>query len=79
MQLQQFDKKNMRSVEKEMRAKGKEIVESEDSLKLTDWIKVTLGQKAAKGEDYVQVGVSPLRGHHGGDGRCQAFHQDSGN
>merc|ERR1719420_2185670 len=37
-----------------MRAKGEEIVESEDSLKLTeqtdltDWIKVTLGQKAAK-------------------------------
>ena len=54
MQLQQFDKKNMTSVEKEMRAKGEEIVESEDSLKLTeqtdltDWIKVTLGQKAAK-------------------------------
>jgi len=54
MQLQQFDKKNMTSVEKEMRAKGEEIIESEDSLKLTeqtdltDWIKVTLGQKAAK-------------------------------
>ena len=54
MQLQQFDKKAMTSVEKEMRAKGEEIVESEDSLKLneqndlTDWIKVTLGQKAAK-------------------------------
>ena len=54
MQLQQFDKKYMTSVEKEMRAKGEEIVESEDSLKLTeqtdltDWIKVTLGQKAAK-------------------------------
>ena len=54
MQLQQFDKKTMTSVEKEMRAKGEEIVESEDSLKLseqndlTDWMKVTLGQKAAK-------------------------------
>lgn len=54
MQLQQFDKKSMTSVEKEMRAKGEEIVESEDSLKLneqndlTDWMKVTLGQKAAK-------------------------------
>merc|ERR1719189_1184466 len=54
MQLQQFDKKSLTSVEKEMRAKGEEVVESEDSLKLTeqnaltDWMKVTLGQKAAK-------------------------------
>ena len=54
MQLQQFDKKSLTSVEKEMRAVGEEVVESEDSLKLTeqtdltDWIKVTLGQKAAK-------------------------------
>lgn len=54
MQLQQFDKKSMTSVEKEMRAKGEEVIESEDSLKLTeqtdltDWMKVTLGQKAAK-------------------------------
>merc|ERR1719383_1395840 len=54
MQLQQFDKKSMTSVEKEMRAKGEEVIESEDSLKLTeqtdltDWMKVTLGQKVAK-------------------------------
>ena len=54
MQLQQFDKKTLTSVEKEMRAKGEEVVESEDSLKLTeqtdlsDWVKVTLGQKVAK-------------------------------
>jgi len=54
MQLQQFDKKSLTSVEKEMRAVGEEVIESEDSLKLTeqtdltDWIKVTLGQKAAK-------------------------------
>jgi len=54
MQLQQFDKKSLTSVEKEMRAKGEEVVESEDSLKLTeqtdlsDWVKVTLGQKVAK-------------------------------
>ena len=46
MQLQQFDKKSLTSVEKEMRAKGEEVVESEDSLKLTeqtdlsDWVKV---------------------------------------
>ena len=54
MQLQQFDKKSLTSVEKEMRTKGEEVVESEDSLgqteqnALTDWMKVTLGQKAAK-------------------------------
>jgi len=54
MQLQQFDKKSLTSVEKEMRSVGEEVVDSEDSLKpseqndLTDWIKVTLGQKAAK-------------------------------
>merc|ERR1711936_834844 len=54
MQLKQFDKKTLTSVEKEMRAKGEEVVESEDSLKLTeqtdlsDWVKVTLGQKVAK-------------------------------
>ena len=47
MQLQQFDKKSLTSVEKEMRAKGEEVVESEDSLKLTeqtdlsDWVKVS--------------------------------------
>merc|ERR1719445_1356162 len=44
----------MTSVEKEMRAKGEEIVESDETLELTeqtdltDWVKVTLGQKAAK-------------------------------
>jgi len=54
MQLQQFDKKNVTSVEKEMRAVGEETVVTDDSLELkeqtdlTDWIKATLGQKAAK-------------------------------
>merc|ERR1712112_321437 len=54
MQLQQFDKKNMTSVEKEMRAVGEETVVTDDTLELkdqtdlTDWVKITLGQKAAK-------------------------------
>jgi len=54
MQLQQFDKKNVTSVEKEMRAVGEETVVTDDSLELkdqtdlTDWVKITLGQKAAK-------------------------------
>jgi len=54
MQLQQFDKKNVTSVEKEMRAVGEETVVNEDTLELkdqtdlTDWVKITLGQKAAK-------------------------------
>eukprot|EP00090_Calanus_glacialis_P009274 TRINITY_DN1766_c0_g1_i1.p1 TRINITY_DN1766_c0_g1~~TRINITY_DN1766_c0_g1_i1.p1 ORF type:complete len:682 (+),score=262.91 TRINITY_DN1766_c0_g1_i1:50-2095(+) len=54
MQLQQFDKKNVTSVEKEMRAVGEETVVNDDTLELkdqtdlTDWVKITLGQKAAK-------------------------------
>jgi len=54
MQLQQFDKKTVTSAEKEMRAAGEEAVVTEDSLELkdqtdmSDWVKVTLGQKAAK-------------------------------
>jgi len=54
MQLQQFDKKNVTSVEKEMRAVGEETVVTDDTLELkdqtdlTDWVKVTLGPKAAK-------------------------------
>jgi len=54
MQLQQFDKKNVTSVEKEMRTVGEETVVNEDALELkdqtdlTDWVKVTLGPKAAK-------------------------------
>jgi len=54
MQLQQFDKKNVTSVEKEMRAVGEEAVVTDDTLELkdqtdlTDWVKITLGQKAAK-------------------------------
>merc|ERR1711928_32999 len=38
MQLQQFDKKTVTSVEKELK----------EQTELTDWVKVTLGQKAAK-------------------------------
>lgn len=54
MQLQQFDKKNVTSVEKEMRTVGEETVVTDETLvlkdqtDLTDWVKVTLGQKAAK-------------------------------
>merc|ERR1719244_1387553 len=55
MQLQQFDKKNVSSVEKEMRAgPAEETVVTDETLQLkeqtdlTDWVKVTLGQKAAK-------------------------------
>jgi len=54
MQLQQFDKKNVTSVEKEMRAVGEETVVNDDTLELkdqtdlTDWVKITLGPKAAK-------------------------------
>jgi len=54
MQLQEFDKKKVTSVEKEMRQGGEETVEKEGSLpvveqcELSDWIKSTLGQKAAK-------------------------------
>ena len=54
MQLQQFDKKTVTSVEKEMRAVGEETVVTEDTLELkdqtdlTDWVKATLGPKAAK-------------------------------
>ena len=55
MQLQQFDKKTVTSVEKEMRSgPAEETVVTDDSLELkeqtelTDWVKVTLGQKAAK-------------------------------
>merc|ERR1712121_62929 len=54
MQLQQFDKKNVTSVEKEMRAAGEETVVTDETLELkdqtdlTDWVKITLGQKAAK-------------------------------
>merc|ERR1719244_966058 len=54
MQLQEFDKKKVTSVEKEMRQDSEEAVESEGSLpvrdqsELSDWIKSTLGQKAAK-------------------------------
>merc|ERR1719186_1681710 len=54
MQLQQFDKKTVTSVEKEMRSVGEETVVTEDTLELkdqtdlTDWVKATLGPKAAK-------------------------------
>merc|ERR1719402_1768124 len=54
MQLTEFDKKKLTSVEKEMRKKQEETIVSDDSLELkeqtdlTDWIKATLGQKAAK-------------------------------
>jgi len=54
MQLQQFDKNTVVSVEKEMRTTGEETVVTEDSLELkqqtdlTDWVKNTLGPKAAK-------------------------------
>lgn len=54
MQLQQFDKKNVTSVEKEMRTVGEETVVTDETLELkdqtdlSDWVKVTLGQKAAK-------------------------------
>ena len=55
MQLQQFDKKTVTSVEKEMRSgPSEETVVTDDTLELkdqtdlTDWVKVTLGPKAAK-------------------------------
>jgi len=54
MQLQQFDKKNVTSVEKEMRAAGEETVVTDETLELkdqtdlSDWVKITLGPKAAK-------------------------------
>jgi len=54
MQLQEFDKKKVTSVEKEMRQVSDEAVVTEDSLpvveqsELSDWIKSTLGQKVAK-------------------------------
>jgi len=54
MQLQEFDKKKLTSVEKEMRQDSDEMVDTEGSLPvkdqsvLSDWIKVTLGQKVAK-------------------------------
>jgi len=56
MQLQQFDRKTVTSVEKEMRS-GKEDPEEEvkedglelkDMMDLTDWVKATLGTKVAK-------------------------------
>merc|ERR1712059_166848 len=54
-QLQQFDKKTVTSVEKEMRSgPAEETIVTDDTLELkeqtelTDWVKVTLGQKAAK-------------------------------
>jgi TNF receptor-associated protein 1 len=55
MQLQQFDKKTVTSVEKEMRSgPAEETVVTDQTLELkeqtdlTDWVKVTLGQKAGK-------------------------------
>merc|ERR1719431_2175468 len=55
MQLQQFDKKTVVSVEKEMRAgPAEEAVVTEETLELkeqtelTDWVKVTLGPNAAR-------------------------------
>jgi len=54
MQLQQFDKKKLTSVEKEMRQEPELEKEDENALpqheqnELTDWIKTTLGPKAAK-------------------------------
>lgn len=54
MQLQEFDKKKLTSVEKEMRQDSDEIVDTEGSLpvgdqsELSDWMKLTLGQKVAK-------------------------------
>merc|ERR1712210_350780 len=53
-QLQQFDKKTVTSVEKEMRSgPAEETVVTDETLELkeqtelTDWVKVTLGQMAA--------------------------------
>jgi TNF receptor-associated protein 1 len=54
MQMQEFDKKKLTSVEKEMRQDSDEAVDTEGSLpvteqsELSDWIKMTLGQKASK-------------------------------
>jgi len=54
MQLQEFNNLKLTSVEKEMRQDKDEAIDTEGSLpvreqsELSDWIKVTLGQKAAK-------------------------------
>jgi len=54
MQLAEFDKKKLTSVEKEMRQEPEDSKEDENALPqpdqhdLTDWIKFTLGPKAAK-------------------------------
>jgi len=54
MQMQEFDKKKLTSVEKEMRQDSDEIVDTEGSMpvgdqsELSDWMKLTLGQKVAK-------------------------------
>jgi len=54
MQLQEFDKKKLTSVEKEMRQEPEEHKEDDNALReteqndLTDWVKATLGPKAAK-------------------------------
>merc|ERR1712039_411058 len=49
MQLQQFDKKKMTSVEKEMRSNPEDIsTDSKDDMDLSNWIQSQLGSKAAK-------------------------------
>jgi len=49
MQLQQFDKKKMTSVEKEMRQNPEDIsTDSKDDMDLSNWIQSQLGSKAAK-------------------------------
>ena len=49
MQLQQFDKKNMTSVEKEMQQTPEEVSsDSQDAMDLSNWIQSQLGSKAAK-------------------------------
>merc|ERR1711976_806348 len=49
MQLRQFDKKKMTSVEKEMRSNPEDIsTDSKDDMDLSNWIQSQLGSKAAK-------------------------------
>ena len=48
MQLQQFDKNKMTSVEKEMRQSPEEVTkDSQESMDLANWIKAQLGTKAS--------------------------------
>ena len=49
MQLQEFDKKKMTSVEKEMRQTPEDIQkDSKEAMDLANWIQAQLGTKAAK-------------------------------